>query len=72
MESTGIPDCVQLCEETASRLHQSGYVIQERGSLCVKGLGIRKTFLLINRPTEIQENQCVIDLEGSQEEDEFL
>jgi len=46
MESTSLSDCIQLCEETANLLRKEGFLLQERGSIEVKGLGLRKTYLL--------------------------
>jgi hypothetical protein len=45
METTGVPGCVQISEESANRLPPK-YVLCERGYISVKGLGLQKTYLM--------------------------
>jgi adenylate cyclase len=45
MESHGIPDCIQVCEETYQIL-QDKYLLEKRGLMKIKGKGEMMTYLL--------------------------
>jgi adenylate cyclase len=48
MESHGLPDCIQVTQDTY-RLLKDKYVFEERGCLTIKGKGMMRTYLLIDR-----------------------
>jgi class 3 adenylate cyclase len=53
MESHGIPNAIQVTEETQARLRDD-YDFEERGSLEVKGKGRMRTYFLTGRATAVQ------------------
>lgn len=48
MESSGLPGRIQVTESVALRL-KDRYVLEERGSVEVKGKGVQKTYFLLGR-----------------------
>ncbi|MBE9115342.1 adenylate/guanylate cyclase domain-containing protein [Lusitaniella coriacea LEGE 07157] len=48
MESQGLPDCIQVTEETYQRL-QTRYHCKERGYIKIKGKGLMQTYLLLSK-----------------------
>jgi len=45
MESHGVPNRIQMLESTKEKLTKL-YEFEERGEVDIKGIGVRKTFLL--------------------------
>lgn len=50
MDSTGLPDKIQVSEELQNVLHNLGYKLSMRGSINVKGKGTMTTFFLEDQP----------------------
>ena len=50
MESHGVPGRVQVTERAAGRLRTSGFTLEPRGPIDVKGKGLMETFLLAGIP----------------------
>jgi len=50
MESNGEALKIHVSQSTASRLMERGYVIEERGTVPIKGKGNMKTYWLISKP----------------------
>lgn len=59
MDSTGVPDYIQVTSEVYNILSVKGYMMQCRGMVKVKGKGDMLTYFLVGRPqhppTSIQE-----------------
>ncbi len=51
MESTGIPGKIQVTEAEAARLCEK-YMLEERGSIEVKGIGMTRTFFVVDKKNE--------------------
>jgi len=64
MESHGLADCIQVTEATYDRL-QSGYVLEPRGRIPIKGKGELPTYLLRGKrssPTEgLKKSQNLVE-----------
>jgi class 3 adenylate cyclase len=56
METTGVPDCIQVTERTR-RLLGERYLFQPRGRIQVKGKGMMRTYFLSGRPHEYDHRQ---------------
>ncbi|XP_033639896.1 adenylate cyclase type 5-like [Asterias rubens] len=53
MDSTGVPDKIQVTQEMANILQPKGYTLIERGYVTVKGKGEMLTFFLEGTPNKI-------------------
>jgi len=51
MESSGVPDRIQVTHETYDRLRHR-YVFEERGTVSIKGKGTMETYFLVGRTTK--------------------
>ena len=58
MESHGFSGSIQVTEETYAHLRDH-YVLQERGSVQIKGKGAMVTYLLLGRREAVEEEACV-------------
>ncbi|XP_031638478.1 soluble guanylate cyclase 89Db isoform X2 [Contarinia nasturtii] len=57
MESSGLPNKIQISNETASKLHNKGYEVVQRGFVTVKGKGEMQTHWLEKGPHERLEDE---------------
>lgn len=46
MESTGVPGCVQVSQDTYDQLGHMRQMFEPRGEIAVKGKGVMKTYLM--------------------------
>ncbi|XP_052765547.1 adenylate cyclase type 6-like [Mya arenaria] len=53
MDSTGVPDCIQVTQEIYNILEPLGYMLECRGMVAVKGKGEMVTYFLVNKPAHI-------------------
>ncbi|XP_045169674.2 adenylate cyclase type 5-like [Mercenaria mercenaria] len=51
MDSTGIPDCIQVTQDMYNILEPLGYMLECRGMVTVKGKGEMVTYFLVDRPS---------------------
>ena len=50
MESTGLPERIHLSDDTYKLLkNQEQYIFEERGEIEIKGKGLMRTYLLLDR-----------------------
>lgn len=52
MDSTGVPDCIQVTQEMYNILEPLGYMLECRGMVTVKGKGEMVTYFLVDRPSK--------------------